>query len=45
MQRFAMRGTPTAILIGRDGAILHHGFGQEDDMALGARIMQALAMR
>jgi peroxiredoxin len=45
MKRFAMRGTPTSILIDRDGAILHHGFGQEDDMALGARIMQALAMR
>ena len=42
MKRFQMRGTPTSILIGRDGAILHHGFGQEDDMALGARIMQAL---
>jgi len=43
MQRFAMRGTPTAILIGRDGRILHHGFGQEDDMALGALIAGALA--
>jgi hypothetical protein len=43
MGRFAMRGTPTAILIGRDGTIVHHGFGKEDDMALGARIAQALA--
>ena len=42
MTRYGMRGTPTAILIGRDGTILHHGFGQEDDMALGARIAQAL---
>ncbi|MGE0063454.1 MAG: peroxiredoxin family protein [Xanthobacteraceae bacterium] len=42
MARFAMRGTPTSILIGRDGNVLHHGFGQEEDMALGARIMQAL---
>jgi len=42
MARYAMRGTPTAILIGRDGTILHHGFGQEDEMALGARIAQAL---
>ncbi|MBM3535175.1 MAG: TlpA family protein disulfide reductase [Alphaproteobacteria bacterium] len=24
MSRFRMRGTPTAILIGRDGTILHH---------------------
>lgn len=43
MQRFRMRGTPTSILIGRDGTILHHGFGQEDDMALGALISSALA--
>jgi hypothetical protein len=43
MARFGMRGTPTSILVGRDGAILHHGFGQEDDMALGARIASALA--
>lgn len=42
MERYAMRGTPSAILIGRDGTILHHGFGQEDDMALGARIANAL---
>ncbi len=42
MQRYAMRGTPTAILIGRDGTIRHHGFGQEDDMAMGARIAMAL---
>ena len=43
MRRYGMRGTPTAILIGRDGRILHHGFGQEDDMAMGARIAMALA--
>lgn len=42
MERYAMRGTPSAILIGRDGRILHHGFGQEEDMALGARIASAL---
>jgi peroxiredoxin len=42
MARFAMQGTPTAILIGRDGQIRHHGFGKDDDMALGARIAQAL---
>jgi peroxiredoxin len=43
MERYQMRGTPTAILIGRDGIIRHHGFGQEEDMALGARIATALA--
>lgn len=43
MARYAMRGTPTTILVGRDGVIRHQGFGQEDGMALGARIAQALA--
>jgi peroxiredoxin len=43
MGRYRMRGTPTAILIGRTGAILQHGFGQDDDMALGARIATALS--
>ena len=43
MGRFQMRGTPTSILIARDGTLLHHGFGQEDDMALGALIASALA--
>ncbi len=43
MARYEMRGTPTSILVGRDGAIRHHGFGQEDDMALGALIASALS--
>jgi peroxiredoxin len=43
MGRFQMRGTPTSILIARDGTLLHHGFGQEDDMAMGALIASALA--
>ncbi len=42
MGRFQMRGTPTSILIGRDGRLRHHGFGQEEDMALGALIAAAL---
>lgn len=45
MERFQLRGTPSAVLIGRDGRVLHHGFGQEEDMALGARIASALAER
>ncbi|MEK4034953.1 TlpA disulfide reductase family protein [Methylocystis sp. IM3] len=45
MRRYQMRGTPTAIIIGRDGSIRHHGFGQEDDMALGAIIGSLLAER
>lgn len=45
MGRYRMRGTPTSILIGRDGTVLHHGFGQEDDMALGARLAAAISGR
>jgi peroxiredoxin len=43
MRRYEMRGTPTTILIGRDGTMRHHGFGQEDDLALGAIIGTLLA--
>lgn len=43
MRRYQMRGTPTAIVIGRDGVIRHHGFGQEEDMALGAILGSLLA--
>jgi thiol-disulfide isomerase/thioredoxin len=42
MQRFAFQGTPSSVLIGRDGKIKHRGFGQEDDMALGAMITQVI---
>jgi hypothetical protein len=43
MRRYGFRGTPSSVLIGRDGVILHHAFGIEDDIALGARIGMALA--
>lgn len=43
MRRYQMRGTPTAIIISPDGAIRHHGFGQEEDMALGAILGSLLA--
>ncbi|MDI7863513.1 TlpA family protein disulfide reductase [Rhizobiaceae bacterium n13] len=45
MQRFGLRGTPSSVLIGRDGSILHHAFGVEDDIAVGARIAMALSTR
>jgi peroxiredoxin len=45
MERYQLRGTPSTILIGRDGIVRHHDFGQEEDMALGARIAGALAER
>jgi peroxiredoxin len=43
MNRYAMQGTPTSILISRDGRVIHHGFGQQSDMALGAMIAAELA--
>ncbi|PLP58934.1 alkyl hydroperoxide reductase [Mesorhizobium loti] len=43
MQRYELQGTPSSVLIGRDGAILHQIFGVEDDIAVGARIAMALA--
>jgi peroxiredoxin len=44
MGRYGMQGTPTSILIGRDGSVVHHGFGQQADMALGAIIAAELAV-
>lgn len=43
MQAYGLRGTPSSVLIGRDGAILHRMFGVEEDMAVGARIAMALS--
>jgi len=43
MGRYGFRGTPSSVLIGRDGAILHETFGVEEDLAIGARIAMALA--
>lgn len=43
MRRFGLRGTPSSVLIGRDGTLLHHAFGVEEDLILGARIAMALA--
>lgn len=43
MRRFALRGTPSSILIGRDGSIVHQAFGVEEDLAVGARIAVALS--
>jgi peroxiredoxin len=43
MRRYGMQGTPTSIIIDREGVIRHHGFGQEEDMALGALLGSLLA--
>jgi peroxiredoxin len=38
MRAYAMRGTPTLLLIDRQGDLRYHGFGTEDDLMLGAAI-------
>ncbi len=43
MAVYRFRGTPSTVLIDRHGFIRHHGFGQEDDIALGLRIGMLLA--
>lgn len=42
MAAYGMRGTPTLIVIRRNGTVYHHGFGQQDDMAVGAIIAAVL---
>lgn len=44
MERYRFQGTPSSVLIGRDGSILSARFGTEDDMVVGARIASALGM-
>ena len=43
MATYGFRGTPSTVLIDRNGFIRHHNFGQEDDLALGASIGLLLA--
>ncbi|WP_457580420.1 TlpA family protein disulfide reductase [Ensifer canadensis] len=43
MQRYGMRGTPTTIIIGRDGKVHHRRFGIEDDLLVEAWLATALA--
>ncbi len=38
MQAYQMRGTPTTLLIDRQGHLRLHEFGRPDDMRLGAAI-------
>ena len=42
MKRYQTRGTPKTILVGRDGRLITHEFGQIDDLALGAMIASVL---
>ena len=38
MQAYGMQGTPSLMLIDRNGDLRHHAFGAEDDLMLGAAI-------
>ena len=42
MARYGMRGTPTQLLIDRQGRLRKHKFGWEDDLILGAEIMSII---
>ena len=43
MRRYEMRGTPTLILIDREGRLRLHTFGRPDDMLVGAAIAGLVA--
>lgn len=45
MQAYELRGTPSLLLIDREGRLRHHGFGAEEDLAVGAAIAALLAAR
>jgi peroxiredoxin len=42
MRAYDMRGTPTLILIDRNGYLRYHAFGQVPDLAVGAAIAQLM---
>jgi peroxiredoxin len=42
MERYRMQGTPTLVLIDRDGRIRHHWFGRLEDLVVGAAIGRLL---
>ena len=44
MAAYGLRGTPSTVLIDRKGLIVNHGFGQEDDLAMGLRLGTLLAV-
>ena len=44
MRTYGFRGTPSLVLVDREGYIRKHGFGREDDMALGAEIATLLSL-
>jgi peroxiredoxin len=42
MQAYGMQGTPSLVLIDRNGHLRHHAFGAEDDLELGAAIARLI---
>jgi len=45
MRAYGLRGTPTLLLVDREGRLRHHHFGQVDDLALGAQVAALVAER
>ncbi|AWN51059.1 TlpA disulfide reductase family protein [Methylobacterium sp. 17Sr1-1] len=43
MRRYGMRGTPSTIVIDRDGVVREHAFGQVDDLTLGVLLGSLIA--
>ncbi len=43
MRDYGMRGTPSLVLIDRNGFLRRHGFGAEDDLAVGAAVAWLVA--
>jgi peroxiredoxin len=43
MEAYRMRGTPSTVVIDREGRIARHSFGADDDLALGLFLGQLLA--
>lgn len=43
MQAYGLRGTPSLILIDRQGRLRRHSFGAEEDMVVGAAIAALIA--
>jgi peroxiredoxin len=43
MQAYGMQGTPSLVLIDRNGQLRHHTFGAADDLAVGAAIATLVA--
>ena len=43
MRRYGMRGTPSTVVIDRNGVVREHAFGQVDDLALGVLVGSLMA--